>query len=414
MKLTALASASVRVAACNDGGPPAGGPPIEASPILLAPGWRVPQGEVVRTLGTGDPEVAGDVDPAGRGVHGVGVGAGAVVADAGQAAAECGPAEGRQVPLGHAGGGDSAGGAELAADVEDVSGGGQGTDRVTVVVVAYPGAQLAPLGLGLIKDGETEAGDVHRGHLVRGDSGDPRVVEVATDVEGRACQQQGGDVAGGGGGATADRDPAPERVEPGTGILGVPHDQAVDVVAGGRLAGDRAGRGAVVAGAVHDTVEDVAAEEDLLTVEGDRGHVAAAEQRAEGRPAGLAGERGPQLPPGDRRPRAGTAGLAEPAAGIHVAAVDGEALHGGVGAAADRVPGPAAVHGDIAGRDAVDRAEVATDEDLAVVDGDGHHRRTGRRDAAGQAGSEGLPCRAVPQRNAVGLHGSGLVEPAAQ
>ena len=38
----------------------------------------------------------------------------------------------------------AANGAELAADVEDVTGDGQGTHRVTVVVVAYVGAQLAP------------------------------------------------------------------------------------------------------------------------------------------------------------------------------------------------------------------------------------------------------------------------------
>src|SRR5215472_12661971 len=92
-------------------------PAIETSSTLL-PGWRVPQSEVVRTLDTGDPEVAGDVDPAGCGVHGVGVAAGAVVADAGQAAAERRPGGSRQVPLGHAAGGDSAGGAELAAGAE--------------------------------------------------------------------------------------------------------------------------------------------------------------------------------------------------------------------------------------------------------------------------------------------------------
>src|SRR5579871_4548227 len=59
-----------------------------SKPSPLLAGWRVPQGEVVRALDTSDPEVAGDVDPAGRGIHGVGVCAGAVVADAGQAAAE--------------------------------------------------------------------------------------------------------------------------------------------------------------------------------------------------------------------------------------------------------------------------------------------------------------------------------------
>jgi hypothetical protein len=56
------------------------------------------------------------------------------------------------------------------------------------------------------------------------------MVEVAADVEGFADQQQGVDSAGGGAGAAAHGDPAAERVVPGAGSRGVPHDQAVDVV----------------------------------------------------------------------------------------------------------------------------------------------------------------------------------------
>jgi len=65
------------------------------------------------------------------------------------------------------------------------------------------------------------------------------------------------------------------------------------------------------------------------------------------------------------------------------------------------VPPPTACHvpplytRDVAGFDPVDRAEIAVDEHLAVVDRDGEHHRPGRPAAAGHAGPELLPGGAV-------------------